>query len=96
MTLKFLDCFAGIGGFRLGMEAAGHTCIGFCEIDKFARASYKAMHDTKGEIEYDDITKVTNEEWQALRGKVDVLCGGFPCQPYPDKIVIPKFSMNSP
>lgn len=46
--MNFLDLFAGIGGFRLGMEAAGHQCIGFCEIDKFARASYKAIHDTRG------------------------------------------------
>ena len=49
--MKFLDLFAGIGGFRLGMESAGHECVGFCEIDKFARKSYKAIHDTKGEIE---------------------------------------------
>lgn len=39
--MKFLDLFAGIGGFRLGMEQAGHECVGFCEIDKFARESYK-------------------------------------------------------
>ncbi|WP_143343915.1 DNA cytosine methyltransferase, partial [Enterococcus faecalis] len=41
--MKFLDLFAGIGGFRLGMESVGHECIGFCEIDKFARTSYKAI-----------------------------------------------------
>lgn len=45
--MKFLDLFAGIGGFRLGMESAGHECVGFCEIDKFARASYKAIHNTE-------------------------------------------------
>lgn len=49
--MKFLDLFAGIGGFRLGMEAAGHTCVGFCEIDPFARKSYKAIHDTRGGVE---------------------------------------------
>lgn len=49
--MKFLDLFAGIGGFRLGMESAGHECVGFCEIDKFARNSYKAIHDTEGEVE---------------------------------------------
>lgn len=49
--MKFLDLFAGIGGFRLGMEAQGHECLGFCEIDKFARTSYKAMFHTEGEIE---------------------------------------------
>ena len=38
--MTFLDLFAGVGGFRHGMELAGHKCIGFCEWDKFARASY--------------------------------------------------------
>ena len=42
--LTFIDFFAGIGGFRLGMELAGHKCIGFCEFDKFAAAGYTAMH----------------------------------------------------
>ncbi len=46
--MTFLDLFAGIGGFRLGMEQAGHHCIGFCEIDEFARRSYKGIHDTRG------------------------------------------------
>ena len=79
--MKFLDLFAGIGGFRLGMESAGHECIGFCEIDKFARASYKAIHDTKGEIELHDITRVTDESIRRF-GSVDVICGGFPCQAF--------------
>ena len=80
--MNFLDLFAGIGGFRLGMERAGHKCVGFCEIDKFARASYKAMHNTENEIEYHDIKEVTNEEFRKLRGKVDIICGGFPCQAF--------------
>ena len=42
--MKFIDLFAGIGGFRRGMELAGHECVGFCEFDKFATASYTAMH----------------------------------------------------
>ena len=79
--MKFLDLFAGIGGFRLGMESAGHECIGFCEIDKFARASYKAIHNTEGEIELHDITRVTDDEVRAI-GEVDVICGGFPCQAF--------------
>ena len=79
--MKFLDLFAGIGGFRLGMESAGHECVGFCEIDKFARASYKAIHDTKGEIELHDITRVTDESIRRI-GSVDVICGGFPCQAF--------------
>lgn len=79
--MKFLDLFAGIGGFRLGMEAAGHECIGFCEIDKFARASYKAIHDTEGEIELHDITTVSDETIRGI-GHVDIICGGFPCQAF--------------
>ena len=80
--MNFLDLFAGIGGFRLGMERAGHKCVGFCEIDKFARSSYKAMHNTENEIEYYDIKEVTNEEFRKLRGKVDIICGGCPCQAF--------------
>ena len=79
--MKFLDLFAGIGGFRLGMESAGHECVGFCEIDKFARESDKAIHDTKGEIELHDITTVTEAEIRNI-GQVDVICGGFPCQAF--------------
>ena len=79
--MKFLDLFAGIGGFRFGMESARHECIGFCEIDKFARASYKAIHDTKGEIELHDITRVTDESIRRI-GRVDAICGGFPCQAF--------------
>ncbi len=42
--LTFLDLFAGVGGFRRGMELAGHKCLGFCEWDKYARMSYISMH----------------------------------------------------
>ena len=80
--MKFLDLFAGIGGFRMGLESLGHECVGFCEIDKFARKSYKAIYDTEGEIELHDITQVTNEEWRKFRGTVDIICGGFPCQAF--------------
>ena len=79
--MKFIDLFAGIGGFRFGMESAGHECVAFCEIDKFARASYKAIHDTEGEIELHDITQVTDDEIRSI-GHVDAICGGFPCQAF--------------
>lgn len=80
--MKFIDLFAGIGGFHLGMEQAGHECVGWVEIDKYARKSYKAIYDTEGEWTKHDITKVTDEEWRQFRGKVDVICGGFPCQSF--------------
>lgn len=61
--MKFLDFFSGIGGFRLGMEQAGHECVGHCEIDKFANKSYIAMHNPKEDEWYGtDITKVKADE----------------------------------
>ena len=51
--MTFIDWFAGAGGFRLGMEQAGHKCIGFCENDKFAVMSYTAMHlASREQMEY--------------------------------------------
>lgn len=47
--MKFIDLFAGIGGFRRGMELAGHKCVGFCEWDKYAAMSYISMHLINGE-----------------------------------------------
>ena len=75
--MKFLDFFSGIGGFRLGLEMAGHECAGHCEIDKFANKSYVAIHDVKEEEWYgDDIRTVKGNELP----NVDIWCFGFPCQ----------------
>lgn len=77
--MKFLDFFSGIGGFRLGMETAGHECVGHCEIDKFAERSYRAMHDVKESEWYaDDVTRVEPEELP----EADCYCFGFPCQAF--------------
>lgn len=80
--MNFLDLFAGIGGFRLGMEMAGHECVGYVEIDKFARKSYEAIFNTEGEWTAHDITRVTDDDIRFLRGQVDAICGGFPCQAF--------------
>ena len=74
--MTFLDLCAGIGGFRLGLESAGFKCVGFCEIDKFAVKSYKAMFDTEGEWYKDDITKLKGEDVPYA----DIWTFGFPCQ----------------
>ena len=76
MTLTFLDFFSGVGGFRHGLELAGMKCVGFCEKDKFARKSYEAMYDTKGEWFHEDITTIDPTRLP----KADLWCAGSPCQ----------------
>jgi len=77
-VIKFIDLFAGIGGFRLGMEMAGHECVGFVEIDKFARQSYMAIHDIEGEYYADDIRSVKPRDLP----EADCYTAGFPCQSF--------------
>lgn len=74
--MKFIDICAGIGGFRLGLEQAGHECVGFVEFNKFAVASYRAMYNTEGEFYHDDITTIRTNDIP----KADAWCFGFPCQ----------------
>lgn len=79
--MNFIDLFSGIGGFRIGMERAGHICSGHVEIDKFANMSYESIFG-KGGLIGTDIKTISNEQWSKFRGKVDCLCGGFPCQAF--------------
>ena len=74
--MKFLDLFADIGGFRLGLESAGHECVGYVEWDKFARLSYQAIHNTEGEYTEHDIRAVKSSELP----RADIWTFGFPCQ----------------
>ena len=77
--MKFVDFFSGIGGFRLGMEMAGHECVGHCEIDRYADKSYRVMHKVKeSEFYANDITRIQPGD---LPG-ADIYCGGFPCQSF--------------
>jgi DNA (cytosine-5)-methyltransferase 1 len=77
--MTFLDFFSGIGGFRLGMEQAGHKCLGHCEIDKFANKSYEAMHKPKeGEYFGADIRAIQPGDLP----DADCYCFGFPCQAF--------------
>jgi len=71
----FIDLFAGIGGFRLAMQAQGGRCVFSSEWDNYAKKTYEANF---GEVPYGDIRKIN-------AGDVpdhDVLCAGFPCQPF--------------
>lgn len=73
--LKFIDLFAGIGGFRIALEHIGCKCIFSSEIDKFARKTYQ---DNFGDIPEGDITKIN----EVNIPKHDILCAGFPCQAF--------------
>lgn len=73
----FIDLFAGIGGFRLALQNLGGLCVYTSEYDKYAQKTYFANY---GETPFGDITK---EEVKAfIPKKFDILCGGFPCQPF--------------
>ncbi len=78
-AFRFVDLFAGIGGFRLGMSSNSGTCVWTSEWDKFARQTYEAWYgvdDIHGDIMDEDLDlslDIPDHE---------ILCGGFPCQPF--------------
>lgn len=77
--IKYFDIFAGIGGFRSGLEkAGGFECVGYCEIDKYAKKVYETLYDTENEVYYDDARKIDPNELPDF----DLICGGFPCQSF--------------
>ncbi|WP_423800765.1 DNA cytosine methyltransferase [Neobacillus sp. SAB-20_R2A] len=73
--LKFIDLFAGIGGFRTAMESFGAECVFSSEWDKHAQKTYLENY---GEMPEGDITTIEAEDIPAH----DILCAGFPCQPF--------------
>ena len=81
-SLKFIDLFAGIGGFHLGLSLIGMKCVFTSEIDEYARKTYSANFNEKylknpklfaGDIWKVDFKKIPD---------FDILCAGFPCQPF--------------
>ena len=74
--MRVLDLFSGIGGFSLGLERAGMTTVAFCEIDPFCRKVLR-KHWPNVPI-FEDVRTLTNEQ----TGTVELVCGGFPCQPF--------------
>lgn len=73
----FIDLFAGMGGFRLAMQAQGGKCVFSSEWNKYAQKTYFANF---GEIPFGDITKEVTKQY--IPDTFDVLCAGFPCQPF--------------
>lgn len=92
MSLNVLSLFAGIGGIELGLERAGMTTVGQVDIDPFCRQLL--AHHWPGVPQHDDVT--TAPEWWAseTRPTVDVVCGGFPCQPF--SLAGKKLGVNDP
>lgn len=81
---KFIDLFAGIGGFRLALQELGGVCVFGSEWDRSAKSTYKQNY---GELPFGDITRftaadITDSKLDLLIPDHDVLAGGFPCQPF--------------
>lgn len=77
--IKYFEAFAGIGAFRSAFEkVGGFECVGWCEIDRFAQKAYRTLYDTKGEIFYEDITKIDYGNMPDF----DLLVGGPCCQSF--------------
>ena len=74
---KFIDLFAGVGGFRLAMQNLGGKCVFTSEWDKDAQKTYRANF---GEVPFGDITKEETKKF--IPDGFDVLCAGFPCQAF--------------
>src|SRR6056300_641576 len=75
--MNHLDLFSGIGGFSLALEKVGFKTIAFCERDEYCRMLLQKHW--KGVKIYNDIKKLEGKD---IEEKVDILTGGFPCQPY--------------
>lgn len=74
---KFIDLFAGVGGFRIALQNTGGKCVFSSEWDTQAQKTYFANY---GEVPFGDITKRTTKDY--IPDNFDVLCAGFPCQPF--------------
>lgn len=86
--IKYLELFAGIGGFRTAIELASKKtnispkCIGYSEIDKYALTTYKSNYDTEGELDIGDVTSLDTDAKIKKLPNFDILLAGFPCQPF--------------
>lgn len=76
-SFKFIDLFAGIGGFRLALQNLGGKCVFTSEWDESAKKTYQANF---GEVPFGDITKEYTKNY--VPKDFDILCGGFPCQAF--------------
>ncbi len=85
--LRFIDLFCGIGGFRIAFERVGCECVFSCDWDKYSQITYEANF---GEKPHSDIHSVADTDIP----KHDILCAGFPCQPFSIAGVSKKLSLG--
>ncbi len=76
-SFKFIDLFAGIGGFRLALQNVGGKCVYTSEWNAEAKKTYR---ENFGEVPFGDITKERNKNY--IPDNFDILCAGFPCQAF--------------
>ena len=76
-SFKFIDLFAGIGGFRMAMQNLGGKCVFTSEWDKESQKTYRANY---GEVPFGDITRQQIKDY--IPDEFDLLCAGFPCQAF--------------
>ncbi len=86
-SLRFVDLFCGIGGFRLAFQRAGCQCVWSCDWDKYSQTTYEANF---GERPHGDIRTMAVADIPPF----DILCGGFPCQPFSLAGVSKKISLG--
>jgi len=68
MSIRYFDMFAGIGGFRSGLEATGgFECVGYCEINRYAKLAYETLYQTQGELYYEDAAKINPGQLSRFR-----------------------------
>ena len=77
--MNVLDLFSGIGGFSLGLERAGMRTVAFCESDDYCRAVLRKHWPSVSIVP--NIKHLGPAEVEQL-GRIDLVCGGFPCQPF--------------
>ena len=78
--MKFIDLFAGIGGFHKALHELGHECVFASELDPVLRETYKLNWGKDINI-HGDIRKIVKDNLELIP-EHDILCAGFPCQPF--------------
>ena len=78
--MKVLDLFSGIGGFSHGLDKVGFKTVAFCEMDKYCKLVLQKHW--KGVKIYNDVKELKGEEIIKEHGTIDIVVGGFPCQPF--------------